>query len=263
MPLLHRFADPGLNLALESFLRLVRGVLGNRLLSVVLYGSVAFDDLAPGYGDLDFLAVVDHDLSKETRAALVDARAPLRRGDHGVFGRMLEGPFLPRKMLNPAVTGEALWWGTSGERPWRTNKLGALVHCVIRERGIVIWGRDVRHEVPAPTPQELMEDVRAACENAKQHGRGGALHSVDWLLTIARLLLWLREGRLSSKSEAADWAYGHAHGAWREFLPQAKRLRLNPSLAAAPEVQRWLDSLTDPIRQACAELEHEIAQPRG
>jgi hypothetical protein len=108
-----------------------------------------------------------------------------------------------------------------------------------------------------------MEDVRAACENAKQHGRGGALHSVDWLLTIARLLLWLREGRLSSKSEAADWAYGHAHGAWREFLPQAKRLRLNPSLAAAPEVQRWLDSLTDPIRQACAELEHEIAQPRG
>jgi len=68
MPLLHRFADPGLNLALESFLRLVRDVLGSRLFSVVLYGSVAFDDLAPGYGDLDFLAVVNDDLSKQTRA---------------------------------------------------------------------------------------------------------------------------------------------------------------------------------------------------
>jgi len=58
MPLQHRFADPQSNLALELFLRMTRDLFEERLVSVVLYGSIVFDDLAPGYGDLDFLAVV-------------------------------------------------------------------------------------------------------------------------------------------------------------------------------------------------------------
>jgi predicted nucleotidyltransferase len=166
MLLRHTFDDPDLNLALEVFLREIRDIFGERLVSVVLHGSIAFDDLAPGYGDLDFVAVVEDDLRGDDCAALVEARKPLRSG----------------------------------------------------------------------------------------------VHSVDWLLAMARLLLWVRERRLRSKSEAAEWAYRHAQGNWRKFLPQAKQMRLNPALADEPELKAWLETLTEPIQDACGEVESAVAE---
>ena len=56
---MHRKAE--LDRTLATFLGMLEDFFGDRLVSVVLYGSVVFDDLAPGYGDLDFLAVVDDD----------------------------------------------------------------------------------------------------------------------------------------------------------------------------------------------------------
>ncbi len=258
MLLKHKFSEDELNLTLELFLRVIGDFFRERLVSVILHGSIVFDDLAPGYGDLDFLAVTNDDLSDEACLQLTKIRKVLRSEDHGNLFKMIEGVFLPRGMLNPASTGKAFWWGTSGERPWKCNQLGWFTLSVIRERGIVIWGEDARHEIPLASHEALVGDVWKTCKSMKQHGRGGSLHSVDWLLTAARLLLWLKEGRLSSKSEAADWGYLHARGAWRELLLQAKQVRLNPSMADRPEVRCWLEALTGTIRDACEEVEHEL-----
>ena len=257
----HHFADPQLNLTLELFLRMIADLLRERLISVVVHGSVVFDDLAPGYGDLDFLAVVDDDLSEEICQELGELRRPLRSGDYGLLATMIEGAFLPhRMMVDPAHTGRAFWWGTTGERIWQSNQLGWLVLYVIREYGIVIWGEDVRPEVAKANREQLLQEVGEACRIGEEHGTGGGLHSVDWLLTAARLLLLLKEGRFSSKSEAADWAYQHAEGNWRQWLPHAKQLRLNPALADSAGSRQWLAGLTAPIREANEELRRELGK---
>jgi predicted nucleotidyltransferase len=258
MFLRRKFADPQVNLALELFLRIIADVFGEQLVSVVLYGSIVFDDLAPGYGDLDFLAVAKGDLSQDECQRLVELRKPLCSGRYGAVVSMIEGAFLPQHMLDPASAGTALWWGTSGERMWTRSELGWLVLHTIRERGVVAWGEDVRNCIPRASRNMLLQDVQSACDSMKAHGRGGTLHSVDWLLTAARLLLWLREGRLSSKSEAAEWGYVHARGAWRQFLPRARQMRLDPALANTPEARLWLDALTAPIQEASTELEQEL-----
>jgi len=250
--------DRKLSSALDLFLGILRRELGARLISVILYGSIVFDDLAPGYGDLDFLAVVDGDLSEDDRARLIEARKPLRSGEHGLLATMIEGAFLPRRMLDPAVTGSALWWGTSGERPWNRSKLGWFVLHVIRERGLVIYGEDVRAEIPPASRENLFEDLKTACRALPAHDLAGDLHCIDWLLTAARMLLWLEEDRLSSKSEAADWGSSHAKGAWRELLPMAKQMRLDPPLADSESGRQWLSSLDAPIRDAWREVEEEL-----
>ena len=48
MLLAHKFADPQLNLTLELFLRAIADFFGQRLVSVILHGSIVYDDLAPG-----------------------------------------------------------------------------------------------------------------------------------------------------------------------------------------------------------------------
>ena len=45
-----RLADPELSRALEQFVGVLREALGGRLVSLVRYGSVVFDDLAPDPG---------------------------------------------------------------------------------------------------------------------------------------------------------------------------------------------------------------------
>jgi len=249
---------PELQHALNAFAQMLEEFFGKRLISIVLFGSIIFDDLAPGYGDLDFLAVVDDDLSEEDCNNLVALRKPLRNGDYGTFGRMIEGAFLPRKMLNPAIHGQAFWWGTSGERPWEENQLGWFVLQMIKERGLIFYGEDISRDIPDIDRMLLVNDIRIGCETIKQHGKGGGLHSVDWLLLAARSLLWLKENSLSSKSDAADWGFRNAQGSWRKLLPQAKQIRLNPALADSPEIQQWMNELTPAIQEACEEIERAL-----
>ena len=91
-----------LNSTLTRFVDILTGFFGGRLVSVVLYGSIVFDDLAPGYGDLDFLAVVEGDLSDSDQRRLAELRQPLRTDQANILARMLEGAFLPRHMLDPS-----------------------------------------------------------------------------------------------------------------------------------------------------------------
>ena len=258
MLLIHRFPDAQLNLTLELFLRMTRDFFKDRLISVVLYGSILFDDLAPGYGDLDFLTVIDDDLSDEERQQLVEFRKLLRSGEYGILAKMIEGAFLPRQMLNPNITGKAFWWGTSGERVWNNNQLGWFVLHVIRERGIIIYGEDIRQEIPVVSNEILKEELWTACNSIREHAQDVGFYSVDYLLSLARFLLWLKEGRLSSKSESADWGYVNAKGSWRELLPYAKKIRSEPVFANMNYLKQWLNELAEPIKEACNEVEQEL-----
>ena len=241
--------------AAELLCRTVRNLMQERVVSVILHGSAVLDDLALGYSDLDFLVVQAGELSEDECQALKHMRAPFLSGQHGPWAKALEGAFLPRPMLNPAVTGRAFWWGTSSERVWDSNKLGWFTLWVIREKGLVLWGEDTRQEIPIPPKDGLVAQVNEFCASARQHGRGGSIKSVDWLLTAARLLKWVREGVMSSKSDAADWAFHNAKGQWRELLPAAKDMRLHVELAETSGAKAWLDGLQGPITDACQELE--------
>jgi hypothetical protein len=259
MILSQTFPDPDVNIALELLLRVLREQLSNALISVLVYGSILFDDLAPGYGDVDFLAVIDSHLDDSSRQQLIQARRPLRSGLYGVYCQMLEGAFLPSCMLDPSVSGAGLWWGTSGERPLDANELGAFVLHTIRTQAITVFGNDVRNRIPAIKRRDILEQLLKGCKETRRRARPGSLRCLDWLFTPARELLWLAEDRLSSKSEAADWGYRNAKGAWREHLPMARMVRMSPELASYRDVKEWLASLGPPIRAAQDELEQGLS----
>jgi hypothetical protein len=53
----------------------------------MLYGSALFGDLAPGYGDPDFLAVVADGLDEPACRRLNELRAPFATGATACTGR--------------------------------------------------------------------------------------------------------------------------------------------------------------------------------
>ena len=70
------------NLALEVFLRLIRETLGSDLLSVVLCSSIVYEDVAPGYGDLDFLAMTTSEISENLAETAAQERGLRGRRHH-------------------------------------------------------------------------------------------------------------------------------------------------------------------------------------
>ncbi len=255
----HKFDDTELNMTLELFLRECVDCFGDQLVSVVVYGSVMYDDLSPGYSDLDFLAVVNDDVSEAMYSRLSEMRKPLRSGHYGILATMIEGEFVPKKSLASPALGQSYYWGTSGDKPRPGSSVRGLVAEVIHDRAAIIYGENIIPEIPKPTREEILQDLNGSIPGIRDHGCGGGLHSVDYLLTIARFLIIIRENRLSSKSEAAEWGVVNAKGAWREYLPMAAEVRRNPEMALRPDVKKWLESLTGPIQQACDELDDELA----
>ncbi len=258
MYLKHMFDKSEVNLALEVFLRESVDCLGGDLVSVIVYGSLVFDDLAPGYGDLDFLAVVKDDIAESMFGRLSDLRKPLRSGHFGLIPTMIEGEFVPRRSLVEPEIGQSYYWGTSSDKPRIGSSVVGLVAEVVHQLGVVIYGEDVRQEVARPTREQLIADLGHHAPGFRDYAKVGGLHAVDGLLTVARMLIFLREGRLSSKSEAAEWAYANAQGAWKEHLPRARQVRLNPWMASLAETKRWLNDLDVPTNQACDELEEML-----
>lgn len=99
---MYRLANLDLHQTLNEFCKMLHEFFGRRLVSIGLYGSAVFDDLAPRCGDLDFVTFIDDTLSLEDCQRLTELRKPLRQGERGVFAAMVEGAFLPENMLDPA-----------------------------------------------------------------------------------------------------------------------------------------------------------------
>lgn len=94
----------------------------------------------------------------------------------------------------------------------------------------------------------------------KLHGKGGRLHSIDWLLLTAKFICWLREGRILSKSQAADWGIANIDSSWAMHLKRAKELRKEPSRQNLNEYCEWLMGLDVVIQEACKYLELQLEE---
>ncbi|HEX3046973.1 MAG TPA: aminoglycoside adenylyltransferase domain-containing protein [Bacillota bacterium] len=259
MLLRQSFSKSEINLTLELFLHMLHSILGVELVSVYLYGSIVFDDLAQGYGDFDFLVAVGADLSEENSGALLEMRKTLRNGQLGVYAHMLEGEFLPIPMLKRKVKGAAVYWGTKSEQKIAENQLGSFDLLLLKSKGLLIYGSDLHDKFEEVSQEELFVSINQSIATIRKYAiHTESIHSVDWLFLISRIILWLKENRLDSKSAAALWAYQYCRGEWKLYLPKAIEIRKNPSLGDEPSIKEWLKNLGDPIQGACDELEEEL-----
>lgn len=172
---------------------------------------------------------------------------------------MLEGEILPLKLLKIGEVGKGVYWSTRCEKKAERNEMGGFSYLGLKERGLLIYGKDITTEFDNVSNDLLTSEINNYIRTIKEHGRStvGCVLSVEWLFMETRAILWIKERRLSSKSESALWAYNNCKGEWRKHLPKAIELRKNPGLANEPETSKWLGSLENSIQEACAELEKE------
>lgn len=235
----------------EELVSCCADALGDRVVAVILHGSLALGDFRPARSDIDLLIVVERPLADGEISALREAVDPLRgeapsRVDLRVVTRATAASPTPAPAMEAHV---ALRPGRPAAVEMRVAGEPDLVveFSVARAHGRTIVGTDPSTVIGA-VPDEWVVEVGDRQLAAWERLADDAAHAELMVLTTCRVWRFSAEGVHSSKSEAGRWA-----------------LARDPSLTAVEEAlrQRFGDPDAtigaDGIRRLIALVRREIA----
>jgi hypothetical protein len=221
----------------------VRGALGEQLVGVYLYGSLAAGGFEPGRSDVDVLVVTEGRLGEERLAALEAAHARLQEsGLHWVT--RLEVSYIPRDALRRYDPEDAVYPALRMDGTFGHDRHGSdwvLQRHVIRERGIALLGPEPRALVDAVSPEQIRWAARETLREwwAPQLDDQSRLHSDEYqayaILTMARALYTLQHGDVAPKAVAARWAQETLGPRWSSLVARAQAWRHGSVLDALDE----------------------------
>lgn len=211
---------PEVELLLQDLLNRIREILGDGLVGLYLYGSLATGDFDEGISDFDLLAVTATDLTNDEFTRLQKLH-PDFVGEHPEWEERVEIAYVSRAALQTFKTetsriavispGEPFHFKDAG-RDWTINWWS------VRERGQTLFGPDPRTIIPLISHEEFIRIVWELTEAWREwvHHSTHRKSQAYSRLTLCRALYAVKHGEQVSKRQAALWA--------REYLPEQTRL---------------------------------------
>ncbi len=247
--------DPRLRLAINTMAVSIYRILEENAPSIYLYGSVTAEDYQHDWSDIDLLVLTADPITPEQADMLVNLRQTLADRDPDTpHYRLFEGGMLD---LGSFLTGEetrVVYWGTTGQRIRTTHAFSAFDRASLLQTGQLLLGKDVRRHIEIPDFGAIKAAVADHLAAIEAHGRGGrSIYAYGWLLDVARCMYTLVNGRLTTKTDAAQWALDERLCPCPAELAMALTVRRQPELIQDASVLDYAETLTEAI-QSYAEL---------
>lgn len=236
----------------EILVELVKGLddsLGERLVGFYLTGSLTYGDFDRGSSDIDYLVVMDAEITDHQRSALAALH-----GDIGVsfpeWRERIEGSYVTRDMLpgtipppqgRPYINQGAFW---DPDPPYGNEWLLNLY--VLRECGLALFG---------PAPEELIGPV--AIQAVQEASKRDLME--DWLpkakaaaffedshtqayvtLTLCRILHRAANDGVASKRAASAWVKETCGEPWRSLIERAEAWSHGEDMNSNAEVRDFI-----------------------
>lgn len=204
---------------------LLRQELGDELLGLYLFGSLAVGGFVPGRSDVDLLAVVERDVDEE-RFERLERLHVAYAANHPEWVERVEVGYLSRAALQtlaeePKGTIAVI---SPGEplniKPvdwaWVLNWQGASTH------DDVVYGPPPLELGPRVPPEAVRRAVTEQLRAWPQYARRPELAYVPaaqgyTVVTVCRALYALETGELATKEAAAEWAAAR-YPEWAAFI---------------------------------------------
>lgn len=235
-------AHDDVNALLRALLAGVRTALGEQLIGLYLYGSLALGDFDPASSDVDFVVVTQSDLPPDAVERLRATHDAL--GASGLpYANHLEGAYIPREALRRYDPAHAHHPTIGTDWAFQIGLLDdnwTLEYAILREHGVVVWGPPPATLIDPVSADELRAAVRSQLANVWERRATDR----EWLrerayqafaiLTLCRALYTLRHGVLASKPRAAAWASA-AYPQWQPPIAWALAHRADHTNAGEAE----------------------------
>lgn len=227
-----------LNAVLDEFVAGARHTLGETFVAAYLHGSFALGDF-DRHSDVDFLVVVDHDVTDTALPALQTLHARVYRLA-SPWAQHLEGSYIPRDLLRRGASHAPLLYldNTASELVRSSHDNTLVVRWTLREHGITLAGPAPASLVDPVDPDALRREVAAVMRDwaAEIFAAPERLNN-RWsqpfaVLSYCRMLHTLDAGIVTSKPVAAAWARRALDRRWSGLIQRAWKQRPNPSKKA-------------------------------
>jgi predicted nucleotidyltransferase len=235
----------------------VRKELDDNFLGAYLQGSFAVGDF-DRHSDVDFIVVVDRELSDSRVAALQS----IHRRVYDLpseWAKHLEGAYFPRDILRDyRRSGSELWFLDHGSRELKKSDHDntVVVRWILRQMGVVLAGPPPR-ELIDPIPVEALrreilatindwgEQILAQPEQISNH-----FYQTFAVLSYCRMWHDLHRGTVGSKRTGAEWAKEVLDPSWVDLIDRAWIRRPDPARsvrrpADEDDLQRTLEFIEE------------------
>ena len=195
------YAD--LNDVLSEFTHSVQQILGDNLLGLYLQGSFAAGDFDE-YSDVDWLAILQHDLTEAELAAL-QVMHPRLFGLPSPWAQHLEGSYFPLEMINryDPIQDQPYYLDNGSQELERSDHDNSwVVRWTVREHGIPLLGQPPGDLIDPIPPEALHQEVLKTMQEWGAEILDGRYQiSSRWAqpfvtLSYCRMLQTLRNGRI-------------------------------------------------------------------
>lgn len=244
---------PDVNEILHLLLARVQEILGEQLIGMYLYGSLAnggFDE----HSDIDVLVVTKTNMSEDTFLSLKEMHEQITKID-SPWAIQLEVSYIPRRALRRFDPTDNL-------HPHMDRGKGEQLHMlhhesdwiiqrhILRERGIVVTGPDPKTLIAPIARDDLQQAIVKVLplwfnpilsSPSKINKRG---YQSFFVLSLCRVLYTLKHGEIIPKLVAAEWGKQNLDPRWSPLIERALLGRQNPGLEAEPaDIHETLDMM--------------------
>ena len=246
--------EPRLRLAINTMAVSIWRILADAQPSIYLYGSATAEDYHHGWSDIDLLVLTMDPITAAQADALLNLRQILAARDPDTpYYRLFEGGMLK---LGAFLSGEetrVVYWGTTGERIKSTHSVSAFDRASLLQNGQLLLGKDVRRHIEMPGFPDILDGIGQHLQSIREHGAGSrSIYAYGWLLDLARCLYTLIEGKLTTKTAAAQWVLDQHLCPCPAELSMALTVRRQPELIRDESVLAYAEGLTAAIQSFAA-----------
>jgi Domain of unknown function (DUF4111) len=208
----------------------MKRLLGDRLVSLYLGGSLSYGDFVPERSDIDLQAVVRSPLTDDEIKSADHLHREIERR-YPEWVNRIECSYTPLQLMSeidPPATPRP-WWGFGtmyAEAPagneWTIN------HYLLSKYGIAVCGPEFRTLVPPIS----VEDVQRASARDLFAEWVPKIDDPSWLanshyqsylvLNLCRILYTVVTGEAGSKKTAAEWVK-EVYPQWKDLIEEAER----------------------------------------
>jgi predicted nucleotidyltransferase len=231
------------NEILDLLLTSVKGILGNQLTGMYLFGSLAHGDFDE-HSDIDVLFVTEADISDGMFDGLYKIHERIASLD-SPWANQLEVSYIPRDAIrryDPSHNSHPHIDRGPGEKLhiMKHDTDWMIQRYILRKRGITITGPDPKSLIAPVLPTDLRVAVSDMMHNWYRHflDDRGRINSRGYqsyiVLTQCRILYTWEHGEIVSKPVAAEWAKQSLGREWAGLIDSAWSGRQTPNLEARP-----------------------------
>ncbi|MCL2420600.1 MAG: DUF4111 domain-containing protein [Defluviitaleaceae bacterium] len=204
-------------------------ILGNNLVGIYVHGSIAFQCFTWENSDIDFIVVVEHELTQQNKLDLLQVLYELKN-EAPIKG--FEMSIVQQKYCKPFVypTPYELHFSNSFLEAYAENPLSlctdeiktdvdlAAHFTVINHAGVVLCGQPISQVFGDVPKADYLDSIRLDIENARQDVLDNPVYVV---LNLCRVYAFIQDNLVLSKKDGGQWGLDHLPEQYRDVITEA------------------------------------------